>query len=743
MFQQLFNVVAHGKLTVLLFHKVPRQRHPLASTELDLAGFERVLQTTMRLFNILPLEDALTALRAGNLPPRAACITFDDGYPDWLKGVVPVLQKHNAHATFFITSGQFSGLPMWNERILHAVAAAPGALPELQLGIPGVPPLGFASDTERHNTIRQLDRALKYQAPQDKERLLLGLERHTGHNAARVPVMCGADLRALHAKGFGIGGHAVTHPILSRCTPEQAYQEIAGAREALEALVRGKVLAFAYPNGIPHQDFGPEHIDMVKRAGYTSAVTTHRGAATAETSRFQIPRFTPWGPSAAKIDLQFARNFLQKPTLLAEAEAPGKRVLMVAFHFPPQAGSSGILRTLNFVKYLPQFGWQPSVLTAKPKAYVEQRNDLVASIPQQTRMTRAMALDAARHLSIFGKYPRIFALPDRWSSWWLPAVVGGMREIRRERPGLIWSTYPISTAHLIGATLARLSGLPWVADFRDPMVSADYPADRWQRGLWRWLEARVLRQAVACVFTTERAAIEYAQRYPACAHKCKVIENGYDEEAFTHATPNRRGAPETTRLMLHSGLIYPQDRDPSTFFAAVRALLDEGRLDQGALCIRFRAPQHGEEVMACARAQGVDACVEIAPPLPYQEAIAEMLAADLLLVFQGSHFNAQIPAKIYEYLRAHRPLLAVLDPAGDTASKLKQFSGTYIADIANPHFICREMERYLGRSPSEPCDQERLARLAEVGRYSRISQSSLLADCLSGVDHKPQFGAFK
>ena len=172
-----------------------------------------------------------------------------------------------------------------------------------------------------------------------------------------------------------------------------------------------------------------------------------------------------------------------------------KKVLMIAFHFPPQAGSSGILRTLNFAKYLPANGWTPIVLSANPRAYEECRDDLLKSIPKETKVIRAFALDAARHLGIMRKYPSILALPDRWSTWWFGAVWAGLKEIRKEKPSVIWSTYPITSAHLIGATLAKISGLPWVADFRDPMINGDYPSEPLQRRSWQWLESLVLRTA--------------------------------------------------------------------------------------------------------------------------------------------------------------------------------------------------------------------------------------------------------
>ena len=139
---------------------------------------------------------------------------------------------------------------------------------------------------------------------------------------------------------------------------------------------------------------------------------------------------------------------------------------MIAFHFPPMQGSSGLQRTLKFARYLPDHGWQPIVLSAGAGVYQATSDAQLNEIGSTAVVRRAFALDAARHLAIHGAYPSWLALPDRWASWWLGAVPAGLALIRRYRPDVIWSTFPIATAHLIGLTLARMSGLPWVADFR-------------------------------------------------------------------------------------------------------------------------------------------------------------------------------------------------------------------------------------------------------------------------------------
>ena len=216
-----------------------------------------------------------------------------------------------------------------------------------------------------------------------------------------------------------------------------------------------------------------------------------------------------------------------------------RRVLMVSFQFPPMAGSSGVQRALRFAQQLPALGWSPSVLTAHPRAHAHTGDDLLEEIPPELPVRRAFALDAARHLSIGGRYPGFLARPDRWHSWLLGAVPAGLRLIRQTRPDAIWSTYPIPTAHLVGYWLSRLSGLPWVADFRDPMAHDGYPADP---VLWRSfaaVERKVFARAARCTFTTPGAARLYARRFPAAADRLRVIENGYSEAAFQQAVAAR------------------------------------------------------------------------------------------------------------------------------------------------------------------------------------------------------------
>jgi glycosyltransferase involved in cell wall biosynthesis len=347
---------------------------------------------------------------------------------------------------------------------------------------------------------------------------------------------------------------------------------------------------------------------------------------------------------------------------------------MIAYNFPPQAGASGIQRTLRFVKHLPAAGWEPLVLTTVAGAYERTSPDLDAEVPGGLVVRRAFALDTARHLSIRRRYLAALARPDRWVSWRFDAVRIGMQMVHEFKPAVLWSTYPIATAHVIGRRLHAKTGLPWVADFRDPMTQNGYPADPKTRAIFKKIEKDAISTASRNVFTTPGAAREYANRYPEYAAGIRLIENGYDEESFVAVQDEAAalGPLDPGRLtVVHSGIVYPSERNPTQLMEALGQLKQAGIVDASRLSVRFRAAVHDELLRELGRRFNVADLIEIAPPLGYRQALLEMMRADALLVLQAAICNEQIPAKIYEYLRAGRPLLVLTDPAGNTAQALQ------------------------------------------------------------------------
>lgn len=398
-----------------------------------------------------------------------------------------------------------------------------------------------------------------------------------------------------------------------------------------------------------------------------------------------------------------------------------KRLLMIAYHFPPHSGSSGIQRTLNLARALPAFGWQPEILTASRQAYESVRPIGAGDLPQGLIVHRAPALDTKRHLAVMGHYPGFLARPDRWRSWWLPATVLGLHLIASGRFDALWSTFPIATAHRIGASLARLSGLPWVADLRDPMAHDGYPRDPAQWKAYEKVERRVFERASAIVTVTPGCAEYYRQRYPQAAPRIHLIRNGADP----WSEPPPPVAAQTHFVLLHSGLIYPWERDPSALFDAL-ALLSVRRPDLvNRLRLVLRAPGERDWLVALARSRSVEPLVEILPPLDSAAARREMQQASALLALQAENCALQIPAKLYEYARTALPIVSLSSPGSDTWNETLKLGGVCSA-IDDPEAICALLTRLF----DEPASFARPADTSP-GYAERAEALARLLDSLS------------
>lgn len=416
------------------------------------------------------------------------------------------------------------------------------------------------------------------------------------------------------------------------------------------------------------------------------------------------------------------------------------RLLMIAYHYPPFGGSSGLQRTLSFSRHVAEYGWQPVVLTVDPRAYQEQNADQLEQIPASVPVKRAFGLDTARHLSIAGRYFQTMALPDRWVSWALSAIPLGMWLIRKYRPRVLWSTYPIATAHLIALALHRLSGIPWVADFRDPMIEED-PATgkRWpaQPSIWnvrKWIERRVVRECSRAVFVAPRALRSCSERYPDLSDsRWALIGNGFDETAFAKAE-KLAAAPDLNPeriLLLHSGFLYPGgDRDPSGFFSALVQLRNRGFISASNLHVLLRASGFESQYRKQVAELGLKDIVFFEPSIPYVDALAEMLRADGLLLFQGRDSNSAIPAKYYEYLRARRPILALADSEGDTAHEIRKAKAGLIVPLDQPEQIAAGLLQFLSQIRESNAI---LPSESEIQSHSRQSKAIALARLFDSV----------
>jgi peptidoglycan/xylan/chitin deacetylase (PgdA/CDA1 family) len=300
---------SHGRLSILIYHRVLVQRDPLFPEECDVQHFDEQMRQLVACFNVIPLSEAVRALASGTLPPRAACITFDDGYADNAEVALPILQRHGLPATFFVAAGFLDGGRMWNDTVIELVRRAPGEsldLSKIDLGR-----YEIGSVPQRRQAITDLIDKLKYLPMESRQAKVNEL----GALIPAVPpdnlMMTSDQIRALHTAGMEIGGHTVNHPILARTEDSVASSEIANGKEMLEAIIRGPVRIFAYPNGKPGRDYKGQHPEMVKRLGFDAAVSTAHGTATFDSDVYQLPRFTAWDRSELRFTLRMAQNMMR------------------------------------------------------------------------------------------------------------------------------------------------------------------------------------------------------------------------------------------------------------------------------------------------------------------------------------------------------------------------------------------------------------------------------------------------
>jgi len=363
------------------------------------------------------------------------------------------------------------------------------------------------------------------------------------------------------------------------------------------------------------------------------------------------------------------------------------RVLFIAYHFPPLHGSSGILRTLKFVKYSPEFDIEPLVLTVKPYAYEMRDSALCSEVPEDVHVHRTIVLDTKRHLSFRGRYLDIMATPDRFISWIPTGVIAGIKLILQKKIDVIFSTAPIPSAHIIALALKRIMRKPWVADFRDPLWDEYFQVSSKQLQVRKQIERTTVNSATRIIVTTEGMRQLFVKRYPKKNPKdIIVIENGYDESDFQGLNGKNINGKRPFRL-IHTGLLYPLDRNPIPFFRAIKRSVEMNRILMGDICIELYSP--GNEVNYAREIEnlGIQDLVCIHPQIPYRKALIEMNNADVLLLFQGKSCNQQIPAKLYEYIRIGRPILAMTPHNSETARVIRSANAGQIVPLDDSEAI--------------------------------------------------------
>lgn len=356
-------------------------------------------------------------------------------------------------------------------------------------------------------------------------------------------------------------------------------------------------------------------------------------------------------------------------------------------------------RWVKFAKYLPSEGWQPVIYTPENPEMLVVDESLAAEVPEGVEVLRTRISEP------YGAYRRLvggkkdargaglnpinsqkkslkqrlmlwirsnFFVPDPRRGWVKPSVKFLLDWLKGHAVDAIVSTGPPHSMHLIALELHRATGIPWVADFRDPWTKMfyfkDLPMLPWVRRRHFKLEKAVLDEASAVVSVSPLVRDDFAAATSTPVH---LITNGYDAEDFAGPAPRRQ---DGEFRIVHTGL-FASDGNPLKLWDALASAC---KADPGfASRLRIRlAGKVDTEIVEAIRARGLEGNLVLPGYLPHKDSVAELRSADLVLLplRQSPEYRKVLPGKIFECIASGRPVLGI-GPADSAAGRLLRDTG--------------------------------------------------------------------
>jgi glycosyltransferase involved in cell wall biosynthesis len=360
---------------------------------------------------------------------------------------------------------------------------------------------------------------------------------------------------------------------------------------------------------------------------------------------------------------------------------PMKRVLVIAYHYPP-LGGGGVFRTLSFTKYLPQFGYQPYVLTAKNPMYRPKDPSLLKEIPPEIKVYRTLSLEhrilrvprRLLHVNLKWLY-----VPDENIGWLPTAVSTGANLIKRERIGAIYATSPAWTSLLIGFLLKKKTKKPLIVDYRDPWtdnVFIKYPTQV-HRLIERKMEEKVLSQADFVTVATESIKNSLMERYPFLKSKIETVTNGFDPDDFKNVRiyPN----PDKFRITFIGSIYGLLTAKP--FLSALKELFEENRKLKEKMEARF-VGNFGRETPKLVEEYGLRENVKLIDYVSHGKCVEYMMNSEallLLITIEGSGGEGILTGKLFEYLASGKPIIAIVPTKGLAAKMIESLEAGAVA----------------------------------------------------------------
>lgn len=447
-----------------------------------------------------------------------------------------------------------------------------------------------------------------------------------------------------------------------------------------------------------------------------------------------------------------------------------KKVLLISYFYPPLAGP-GAQRIEKFVKFLPEFGWMPVVLTVKAPYYrIYATGESIKE--SETSVVRTSAFFPKRIMKrmfdIFevmhrrktdvqdgrtqnrpgaGKimksliYPWLF-IPDEYIGWYPFAVREGKRIVEREGVDVILSSSPPNTCHVIAAAIHEHTGVPWLADFRDVWDIWDFWYNprgfSFRQAIERRLEAKTVESADAIAGVSEAMLTDFQMRFPSLSpERCLLLPNGFDSDDFTGIVPRDFG--DGVHLV-HAGSFY-EWRRPDVFLHALAGFRERYPEDAQRLHVHFIGHLEYEH-RRLINELDLDSMLTIRDTLSYKECLSWIYGADALLLIPGDITNsaAMVTTKVFDYIMSQKPIVIIGEECG--AVQL-------IQKVHAPHLWIRggkqqeiiEAFAELCRAPNR--NQQPSLDTEAFSQYHRRSLTQTLAQCLDRLSSSSTAGRLR
>ncbi len=372
-----------------------------------------------------------------------------------------------------------------------------------------------------------------------------------------------------------------------------------------------------------------------------------------------------------------------------------KKLLFISFYFPPLAGG-GVYRPLKFVKYLPDFGWEPIVLTIRPndiKSYVKDYS-LLEEIPEGVKIYRAFYPDLTRLPLFRGTPARIFFTPFRNKflipanelTWNIFAYRKAAKIISTDNPDLILTTSPPHSVHLLGMKLKKSFNIPWVADMRDEWTTDPYMAEAFvklpenRRRREKQLERQTLNYADGVVAISTLMKRSLVEKIPLDEGKVKIIPNGFDEEDFADYDFSPPPKGDKLKILLMGNLSL--QKVSRNLIPALEGLIEGGAISRDKIQIDVYTQSNPSHINKHFK-NPKNNIFTFHKYLRHREMIRVMSGYHAFLLLINPDAKSVISGRIFEYIRGGRPVIGFIPEDGEAAEIIKRTRSGWFCSSAD------------------------------------------------------------